>query len=742
MRTIWRFLVVPSLVLALAPSLAAQHFVFIHHSVGQDWLERGLTTALNQKAYIGEVHDITYGTSLPPDSGRPASLGSVPGDLTDMQHWVLWFNDYMAGVRGHDCSSGFNTVIMFKSCFPNSDVYEDGTEPGDPFGDRTVTNYRAVYRHPGGSGQTYEFDGRTYRPLEDIFAAHPDILFIPVTAPPLSWGESSDANAHRARTFNDWLKDQWLPSYNDAHPGLNNVAVFDLFGELAYPDDHASHPNRLRQEYGGDSGDSHPNAAGDAHASDVFANNAPNFLDEAWALFDGGEVVPPPAITSLFFPAFFKGMHPFYSRSFVGVAVTNLDPAENGLNVAGMNPGGEMVSQRQMGPVPANGQTAFVTGEAVDAGKDIRTLMVQGTDAPVRGFFMVGEYELNRLDGVGSEWAEAQTLYLLQGKRAMDGDTCIYLHNSNQTLVAATVHWMKQDGQSAAQRTLQIPPGGCLMQTLAQIFPQGPTVLDGYLRISADERISGCMVYANADTFVSLPAQRAASGNRLLAPHFYVAGDGGTQLRLVNTGTTRAQVRIRAYLNGYQPFGDETRELAPGVSLVADLAAILNMPVHDLQSGESYSGYLTLDITPVDALFQDADVIGCIVFSGNNGKFSASLPLATDGFTETLFPHLAQSVQERVFTGLASLNPGDEAVEVRVMAFNKDGQETGDVTFWLQPGERVVDLLDSAAFFGAGFSQVGGYLTMSSSLPVVSFALFGDLELAYMAAVGGQALNR
>ncbi|HEX3047658.1 MAG TPA: hypothetical protein VHY08_23100, partial [Bacillota bacterium] len=66
---------------------------------------------------------------------------------------------------------------------------------------------------------------------------NPATLFIFVTAPPLRYDTSSNENAHRARVFNDWLKNDWLSSYNSANPGLNNVAVFDWFNILAYADD-------------------------------------------------------------------------------------------------------------------------------------------------------------------------------------------------------------------------------------------------------------------------------------------------------------------------------------------------------------------------------------------------------------------------------------------------------------------------------------------------------------------------
>ncbi len=283
------------------PGATTDDLIFIHHSCGQNWLNNSLNDALLAKEYIDERNDIYYGTDVPPDSGRPDSLAPTPGDKTDMNHWILWFNDYLNGVKAHGAEDGYNRIIMFKSCFPNSNISSDGTEPGDPFSSsKTLTNYKAVYRHPDGPGNTYSRNGYTYHPLEDIFAAHPEILFIPVTAPPRHYAPSdatNDDEAHRARTFNNWLKYDWLASYNAAHPDLHNVAVFDWFSVLTYYDTHPTHPNRLRQEYGGDSGDSHPNDTANSHSTDVFASNPTNFIDNAWGVYNGGSTLFLPSIT-------------------------------------------------------------------------------------------------------------------------------------------------------------------------------------------------------------------------------------------------------------------------------------------------------------------------------------------------------------------------------------------------------------------------------------------------------------
>lgn len=279
------------LIVATGQGQVTDDLMFIHHSVGSNWLSSGLESSLIAKTYIDERNDIGYGTAMSPDAGRPTALGSVPGDSTDMNHWIFWFNDYLGRVKVYGCATGVNRIVMFKSCYPNSNITADGTLPGDPFSStKTLTNYKAIFRHANGPGNTYTRSGYTYQPLEDVFAANPSTLFVYVTAPALCYTGTNDANAHRVRLFNNWLKNEWLASYNAAHPKLNNVLVFDLFDCLAYPDTDPAHPNRLRGEYGGATSDSHPNTAGSQHATQLFATNPDNALDAAWRAFLPGDI--------------------------------------------------------------------------------------------------------------------------------------------------------------------------------------------------------------------------------------------------------------------------------------------------------------------------------------------------------------------------------------------------------------------------------------------------------------------
>jgi hypothetical protein len=259
--------------------------VFIHHSVGEDWLNNGLETALQAKSYIGTTREITYGTEVPPDQGRPDTLGSPAGDATDIGHWIYWFNDYMRSVRSF---GGTNGIVMIKPCFPNSAITSAGTPPGNAFsGDANLADFQAVFRNPAGRGIIYTHDAYAYAALADAFADQPTTLFVICTPPPLHPDSTNAADAARARQFATWLATTWLNQYNADHPTIHNVAVFDLFDVLANPDDGSATANMLRADYIPEPGNSHPNATANAAMTAAFATGSGNVLDAAWAAFAG-----------------------------------------------------------------------------------------------------------------------------------------------------------------------------------------------------------------------------------------------------------------------------------------------------------------------------------------------------------------------------------------------------------------------------------------------------------------------
>ncbi len=315
------------------PPASPVKLIFIHHSTGGNWLADpnddqpygGLGRALMNNNYFVSATNYGWGPTWP-DQGQPI------GSFTDIIHWPVWFTSQYSSTilaalysengqnicnpssPSDDCfgnwprlatnPGGENEIIMFKSCFPNSDLYGHPNDPPltEPDDSYTVANAKAVYNK-----------------ILTYFATRQDKLFIVITAPPMAEGEYLPGDqppaerAANARAFNNWLVDRqngWLKNY--AH---NNVAVFDYYNVLTSNGGNAN-TNDLNAETGNHhrwwnnavqhiqtvannyaaypSGDSHPTTAGHQKATAEFVQ----LLNVFYHRWKDGTVSPTPTPTS------------------------------------------------------------------------------------------------------------------------------------------------------------------------------------------------------------------------------------------------------------------------------------------------------------------------------------------------------------------------------------------------------------------------------------------------------------
>lgn len=208
------------------PSPPAQpvRLIFIHHSTGENWLNDGnggLGLSLRDNNYFAS--DTNYGWG-------PNGIG----DQTDIGHWWLWFrgpdsSDYLNALyteSDQHCEysrlpanpGGDNEIVMFKSCFPNSALQGNPSDPVPPIASNPLRGQNSGSEH-----HTIANAKGIYIDLLEYFRNHQEKLFIAITAPPLSNPEYSG----NARAFNQWLVNDWL----DGYP-YSNVFVFDFYNVL------------------------------------------------------------------------------------------------------------------------------------------------------------------------------------------------------------------------------------------------------------------------------------------------------------------------------------------------------------------------------------------------------------------------------------------------------------------------------------------------------------------------------
>jgi hypothetical protein len=215
---------------SIAPPAQPVKLIFIHHSSGENWLKDnngGLGIALRDNNYF--VSDTNYWW------GPVPKKGSVPiGSITDIGHWWMWFRgpdstEIMNAVYAESDQhsnytrlktdpGGKNRIIMFKSCYPNSNLRGDPNDPVPSIDENPLKGLDASSKY-----LTVADAKGIYIDLLPYFEQHQDTLFVVITAPPLISKEHSS----NARVFNQWLVNDWLKDYP-----YKNVAVFDFYNVL------------------------------------------------------------------------------------------------------------------------------------------------------------------------------------------------------------------------------------------------------------------------------------------------------------------------------------------------------------------------------------------------------------------------------------------------------------------------------------------------------------------------------
>ena len=270
--------------------------VFIHHSTGGNWLADantdqpygGLAAALMANNYYVSATNYGWG---------PNGIG----DSTDIPNWPDWFtgtgsaavlsalyaetgqnvDGFGDWVRLATDPGGENKIVMFKSCFPNSDLFGDPDDPplSSPNEQYTVENAKAVYNQ-----------------LLTYFATRQDKLFVVITAPPMQQSEYNTdyqtpaQRAANARAFNNWLVDDWLDDYAHA-----NVAVFDYYNVLTGANNHHRVVDGQIEHVTADandfayypSDDSHPSTTGHQKATTEFVPLLNTYYNQ-WITGGGG----------------------------------------------------------------------------------------------------------------------------------------------------------------------------------------------------------------------------------------------------------------------------------------------------------------------------------------------------------------------------------------------------------------------------------------------------------------------
>jgi hypothetical protein len=216
------------------------NIIFLHHSVGRNLIDQGgVRERFTQAGYSFWDHDYNDPGLRGPDGQFSGFSFNVPDDNTFPDGLANIFNQRVFQQPVNTISGLLQyEVIIFKSCFPTSNISTD---------------------------DQLEQDKNWYLEMRNGMDQYRDKIFIVVSQPPLNPAETTPEAADRARLLANWLKSR---EFLGGHP---NIFTFDLFGYLAENNQVSQDYNMLRKAYQ-EGIDSHPNLLANETIGPIFGD--------------------------------------------------------------------------------------------------------------------------------------------------------------------------------------------------------------------------------------------------------------------------------------------------------------------------------------------------------------------------------------------------------------------------------------------------------------------------------------
>lgn len=445
---------------------------------------------------------------------------------------------------------------------------------------------------------------------------------------------------------------------------------------------------------------------------------------------------------------------PFGSKAdalYTGIAVTN--PLEfrvravltaydkNGLVISGTG----IINPVPL-VLPRKGQYAKLASEIFGAGFNAATagtVRLVGNTSVLAGFYLQGREAGPGLDGATAE-VNPKSRFLLPdiARQGPLATTTIQLFNPGNLKAHATLRLLDSNGHEISSASQDVDPGGTVSRAIGDLFAgvSPSSFSGGYLQGSADFPLVARETFGNALDFNVLEGQTPVQQVRFYIPHFASGLGYETDLNLINLDATiTASVTLTAMDENGIPLaiaGNPTAFTIPaGTQVIRDLRDLFPALGSGLQTG-----YIRADVEPIAvAYFTSVPPLGGSVrFSAAGGVGSSALPLNIPAATDFVYAHVAQSPD--YYTGLAILNLNPTPVTVTISVLSKDGTPVGTLSTLLQPGQRISKLLYELVPASKG--QVGGYVRVTSNLPVSSFSLFGSNDGLSVSAIPPQDLGK
>ena len=458
---------------------------------------------------------------------------------------------------------------------------------------------------------------------------------------------------------------------------------------------------------------------------------------------------------------------------FTGVAITNPEQDDASVIITGFNNSGgeiqddpatedvvEFVNPREL-TIDAGTQFAETADEVLQSSESGAVTGWFDVDSDVTGlksFFLNGDYSLKRLDGAVAVSGTSQK-FIVPEVQVLDGRrTELAILNPNRQVTNVTISMVGPDGVEIAATSRQMASRTVFATLLRDpdpddtvadgLFPESDfeDFVDGYLSITSPTGVVAYERILDDERMAAINGEpvsdRDPQPTRFYVPQVALFQGTETMLKLVNSNPkapeddgegdpelpTPEQQRVQVTLTLK---GNDGQDLAPVVAVTLEGGESLRQSIAEIfgltDQGSVQSGWLLVEA-------DKPGLAGSAELQVFDGKAMSSVSLQSNPSDRLIFSHVADGLG--LSTGLSLINPGAGSASVTIDVVRKDGTLNGSVNLAVPAGGREVGLLSD--LLPGLDEQIGGFVRVTSDVPLVGLELFYADNLEYMAAVAAQ----
>ncbi|MDA2930597.1 DUF11 domain-containing protein, partial [Acidobacteria bacterium AH-259-O06] len=418
----------------------------------------------------------------------------------------------------------------------------------------------------------------------------------------------------------------------------------------------------------------------------------------------------------------------FEEETLTGVAIVNPGDQDALVTITAYGENGQplsgIVNPVQV-TVPANQQFSKLTSELFGGGLDPATVAWFQATSPVddlTGFFLFLNIPLPAILFDGADLPPSDKKIVFTQVRMGSGNTTeLNIINPSSATANLQLQLIRVDFLPVT-KALSLSAMGAVRLDVANFFEITEAPPSAYVTVTSNVDIAGFEFVNTPDgDLVGLNARSAAEQlTHLYFPQVALLGPFETILGVVNNSTQAVILTITAFKPDGSIYGTEnlqnnpvTRSLDPGGSLAEDLESMFGFVGKEL-----LDGWLQVEST-------SEAVTGSITYGTPETGSTATVTPTRVGQTRAIFSHIA--TVSGFFTGVAVLNAGQLAANVRILAITPSGEVLGSFGTVLQPRQRLSKLIHELIPDAAG--QSGGLIWITSDLPVYLTSLFGSTNV-------------